>query len=112
MKSYILTIGIAFLILNILIGLICSSLSWVNISASSVAILLNTALAYYMSGDNVKTPFKNSLMFIIPIITIIEYLIALFMPNKLENNYVLIIILILLFLESIIYLSIKKVSTK
>lgn len=112
MKSYILTIGIAFLILNILIGLICSSLSWVNISASSVAILLNTALAYYMSGDNVKTPFEISLMFIIPIITIIEYLIALFMSNKLENNYVLIIILILLFLESIIYLSIKKVSTK
>jgi hypothetical protein len=51
-------------------------------------------------------------MFIIPIITIIEYLIALFMPNKLENNYALIIILILLFLESIIYLTIKKVSTK
>ena len=112
MKSYVLTIGIAFLILNILIGLICSSLSWVNISASSVAILLNTALAYYVSSDNVKTPFKISLMFIIPIITIIEYLIALFMPNKLENNYALIIILILLFLESIIYLTIKKVSTK
>ena len=109
---YVLTIGIAFLILNVLIGLICSSLSWVNISASSVAILLNTALAYYMFGDNVKTPFKISLMFIIPIITISEYLIALFMPNKLENNYALIIILILLFLESIIYLSIKKVSTK
>jgi hypothetical protein len=51
-------------------------------------------------------------MFIIPIITIIEYLIVLFMPNKLENNYALIIILILLFLESIIYLIIKKVSTK
>ena len=112
MKSYVLTIGIAFLILNILIGLICSSLSWVNISASSVAILLNTALAYYVSSDNVKTPFKISLMFIIPIITIIEYLIALFMPNKFENNYALIIILILLFLESVIYLTIKKVSTK
>jgi len=112
MKSYVLTIGIAFLILNILIGLICSSLSWVNISASSVAILLNTALAYYVSSDNVKTPFKISLMFVIPIITIIEYLIALFMPNKFENNYALIIILILLFLESIIYLTIKKVSTK
>ena len=112
MKSYVLTTGIAFLILNVLIGLICSSLSWVNISASSVAILLNTALAYYMFGDNVKTPLKISLMFIIPIITISEYLIALFMPNKLENNYALIIILILLFLESIIYLSIKKVSTK
>ena len=112
MKSYVLTIGIAFLILNILIGLICSSLSWVNISASSVAILLNTALAYFVFGDNVKTPFKISLMFIIPIITIIEYLIVLFMPNKLENNYALIIILILLFLESIIYLTIKKVSTK
>ena len=112
MKSYVLTIGIAFLILNILIGLICSSLSWVNISASSVAILLNTTLAYFVSGDNVKTPFKISLMFIIPIITIIEYLIALFMPNKFENNYALIIIMILLFLESIIYLTIKKVSTK
>lgn len=112
MKSYALSIGIAFLILNILIGLISSSLSWVNISASSVAILLNTALAYYMSGDNVKTPFKISLMFIIPIITIIEYLIALFMSNKLENNYALIIILILLFLETIIYLTIKKVSIK
>lgn len=112
MKSYVLTIGIAFLILNILIGLICSSLSWVNISASSVAILLNTTLAYFVSGDNVKTPFKISLMFIIPIISIIEYLIALFMPNKFENNYALIIIMILLFLESIIYLTIKKVSTK
>ena len=112
MKSYVLTIGTVFLILNILIGLICSSLSWVNISASSVAILLNTTLAYYMFGDNVKTSFKVSLMFIIPIITIIEYLISLFMPNKLENNYALIIILILLFLELIIYLTIKKVSIK
>lgn len=112
MKNYVLTIGIAFLILNILIGLICSSQSWVNISASSVTILLNTALAYFVSGDKVKTPFKISLLFIIPITTIIEYLIALFMPNKLENNYALIIILILLFLESIIYLTIKKVSTK
>lgn len=112
MKSYILTIGIAFLILNILIGLICSSLSWVNISASGVAILLNTALAYYMSGDNVKTPFKISLMFIIPIITVVEYIIALFMPGKFENNFALIVILMLLFLETIIYLTIKKVSTK
>ena len=112
MKNYVLIIGIAFLILNIFIGLICSSLSWVNISASSVAILLNTALAFLMASDNVKTPFKISLMFIIPIITIIEYLIALFMPSKFENNFALIVILILLFLETIIYLTIKKVSTK
>ena len=112
MKNYILSIGVLFLVLNVLVGLICPSLTWVNILASSAVILLNTVLAYLMTGDSIKTPFKITLLFIILIITIIEYLIAIFMPNKLENNFALIAILIFLFVEIIIYLTIKKVSAK
>ena len=113
MNKTILWIGGVFAILNLLIGLIVSAYGGVNIAVTTMIIILTTVIILGVNCSmRLKDGFKVSLNFIIPVIGLIEYFFALFMPNRFTDNWCLIVILILLAFEVIILIGTKSISNK
>lgn len=113
MNKTIFWIGGVFALLNLLIGLIVSAYGGVNIAVTTVIIILTTVILLVVNGSmRLKDGFKVSLDFIIPVIGLIEYFFALFMPNRFTDNWCLIVILILLAFEVVILIVTKTISNK
>lgn len=112
MTKTILWIGGIFAILNLLIGLIVSAIGGFNIAISTIIIVLTSAILLWVSNSTMKDGYKVSLSFIIPTIGLIQYLCALFMPNRVADNLCLIAILLLLAFEAIMIIGAKSISSK
>ena len=113
MNKTIIWIGGVFAILNLLIGLIISVYGVVNVTITTFIILLTTIILLGVNGSMVlKDGFKVSLDFIIPVIGLIQYLFALFMPNRIADNWCLIVIITLLAFEALILIGTIFISKK
>ena len=113
MTKTILWIGGVFALLNLLIGMIVTAYGSRNIAVTTVIIILTTVILLSVNDSvGLKDGFKVSLYFIIPVIGLIEYFFALFMPNRFTDNWCLIVILILLAFEIIIIILTKSISNK
>lgn len=110
MKNLILVIGIICFVANLLLGLIISSYSPFNIWLNSSVIAINTGLMYAIATSSVKDGFKISLSILFPLCGLIEYFLGLFATNTFENNWFLIIAVIILFIESILYAIVYGIS--
>lgn len=110
MKNLILIIGVICFVANLLLGLIISSYAPFNLGLNSIVILINTGLMYAIAASSVKDGFKVSLSMLFPLCGLIEYILGLFASNTFENNWFLILTIILLFIESILYAIVYSVS--
>ena len=110
MKKNGLLLSIILVLVNIVIGSIISSIGWLNILFSSLAIILTCMLLMHIWKDDIRDAYKISESFVLGIMGIIEYFISIFMPVKYEDNYAFIAILVLFVLSISMYLVIKKVS--
>ena len=111
MNKIILFIGGICAILNLLIGLIVSAYGGVNIAVTTGIIVLTTVILLGINGYmNLKDGFKVSLDFIVPVIGLIEYLFALFMPNRFSDNWCLIVIIIILTFETLVLIATNFIS--
>ena len=110
MKKTGLLLSIILVLVNIAIGSIISSIGWLNILFSSLAIIISCVLIMLVWKDDIRDAFKISVSFILGIMGIIEYFISIFMPVKYEDNYALIAIIVLFVFGISLYLVIKKVS--
>lgn len=114
MNKTIITIGSIFAVVNLLIGLIVSAFGWINIVISTAIIVATTLLLLAINNGYIflKEGFKVSLGFIIPTFGLIEYLFAVFMPNKFADNWCLIVVILLCAMEAGLLISAHNVSTK
>jgi len=113
MNKAIISIGAIFAVVNLLIGLIVSAYSGVNITVSTVIIVITTLILLAVNNRiTLKDGFKVSLNFIIPTIGLIEYLLAVFMPSKFTDNWCLISVIILFVVEAVLLIAAHSVSTK
>lgn len=113
MNKTILWAGGILAILNVLIGMIVSTIGAFTIITTSIIIILTTVILLWLNGNgSLKDGFKVSLNFIIPLIGIMEYLFAIFMPNRFADNWCLILIFLLLTFENLILLIAKFISNK
>lgn len=103
MKNLILIIGVICFVANLLLGLIISSYAPFNLGLNSIVILINTGLMYAIAASSVKDGFKVSLSMLFPLCGLIEYILGLFASNTFENNWYLMLTIIILFIESILY---------
>lgn len=110
MKNLILIIGFICFFANLLLGLIISSYAPFNLGLNTFVILANTGLLYLLASSPVKDGFKVSLSMLFPMCGLIEYILGLFAPDTVENNWYLILTIILLFIESILYAIVYSVS--
>ena len=110
MKSTSLIVGCILLMLNLLIGMIISSYETFHVVTNSGIIIVNTALLLVLGTLNVKDGFRYSLNLLIPIFALIEFLIICFSRPEVENNWGLIVVLLILILQVILLLGAKKMS--
>ena len=113
MKKTILWTGGVIAILNLLVGMIVTSYAVINITVTTAIILLTIIIMLDVNGCmHLRDGFKVSLNFLIPMLGIIQYFFALFMPHRIQDNWYLITILIILAFEVIILISAKFISKK
>ena len=110
MKSTSLIVGGILLVLNLLIGMIISSYETFHVIANSGVIIVNTVLLLVLGTLNVKDGFRYSLNLLLPTFALIEFLIICFSRPEVENNWGLIVVLLILVLQVILLLGAKKMS--
>ena len=103
MKNLTLIIGGIILLLNLVIGLIFSSYKPFNIGLNSAIIILNTLILYSLGVAQIKDGFKISLSFLFLIAAVIEFILALFIPESFENNVALTMLILLFAGQAILY---------
>ncbi len=105
MKKGLLIFGIILLISNILIGLIVSSYETFNVCLTSVVIVATTLLLGWLSSSNLKDAFKISLTVLFSFLGFVEFVLGLVAPSQFEDNWYLVIIIVLIIIESLFVIS-------
>lgn len=105
MKKGLLIFGIILLISNILIGLIVSSYETFNVCLTSVVIIATTLLLGWLSSSNLKDAFKISLTVLFSFLGLVEFVLGLVAPSQFEDNWYLVVIIVLIIIESLFLIS-------
>ncbi len=113
MKQSIIIIGSILVVVNLLLGLIISAYGCVNLVASTVILVLTAVILLLANGRmGLKDGYVVSLNILIPIIGLIQYLIAVFMPSRFSDNWGLITLLVLTAIEAILLVAANSITTK
>lgn len=110
MKKTILFTAIALLIVNIMAGLLLSSYHTFNMLASSVVVMFTAALMYITESITMKYAFRVSLPFIFATLGIVMFLLMLFSKHQIQDNWCVIVSLVLLLIEAMILYVTHRVS--
>ena len=110
MKKGLLIFGIILLISNILIGLIVSSYETFNVCLTSVVIIATTLLLGWLSSSNLKDAFKISLTVLFSFLGLVEFVLGFVAPSQFENNWYLVVIIVLMIIESLFVISSSMAS--
>ncbi|MBO7615653.1 MAG: hypothetical protein J6T22_00460 [Bacteroidales bacterium] len=101
MKKVILFSSTALLVVNILAGLILSAYEAFNIIATSVVILITTGLLYATTVIQLKDAFRVSLCIVFAFVGLVLFLLMLFSPHQIQDNWTVIVALALIIIEII-----------
>lgn len=107
MTKIILVIGILSILFNTIIFLLGSNYLLFNWLSVNVVLTINTFLLLKLKNDNISNGFKISLSFIFPILCLISIILAILSPVYFKDNYYLIGIVLILFIELALYTSVK-----
>lgn len=110
MKSLSPLFFVLFLAINIIAGLVLSCYPLFNVVLSSVVICVAALLSLWVNKKPIATAFVTSLAFIIPTMTIIEFVVAVLSPSQFQDNWGIIIILGLMAFEWFIIYAVTKRS--
>lgn len=105
-------IFILLLVINILAGLVFREYEYYKVAFSSFVIICNFFFIMVLQKIVIKDAFKIALSFFLPFIALIELILAVMTPYKLENNYYLMGVVSLLFLQFFVFFIINIVSKK
>lgn len=112
MKNIILITGILSIITNTLIGLILSNYPSFNCMSVNIILFVNGVILYLLTTDTqISNGFKISLSFLFPVLGFVSMLLAIKSPPYFTDNYYLIGFVFLLFVESVIYIVVRKISS-
>jgi hypothetical protein len=102
MKNITLITGTILLVANLLFGSIISIYPTFNMLLNCGVIVATTVLIYAVGQIALKDGFKISLSFLFSIFGFITFLLGLFAPQRYENNFSLIMIILIVAFEAII----------
>lgn len=96
-----------------MLGMIISAYGYINLVASTVILILTAVVLLLVNGRmSLKGGYVVSLNILIPIIGLIQYLIAIFMPSRFSDNWGLITLLVLIAIEAILLVATNSISKK
>lgn len=112
MKNIILIIGSALLVMNMLLGLVISAYSPFNMWLNCVVVIINTILVYLVSIVKLKEAFRISMFLLFQILGFVEFLCVFFVAPKWDDNPLIILVLIMLFVQTLLLVMTNYVSKK
>ena len=112
MKKIILFTCATLLVANFIFGLLLSSYEWLNVLLSSGIIILSGIFMLMVGILPLKDGFKSSLYVVYPILGFIEFVLSLFSPSRITDNWVVIVITILVVLQLILLFIANVISNK
>ena len=112
MKKIIIFSCIVLLIANLLFGAILSFYGEFNVAISSVVIVVTELLLYLTDIIRLKDGYKISLMLIFAVGGLLEFVLSLIAPNRLIDNWWLILVIGLMAAEAILLIITNTVSNK
>lgn len=110
MKKTILFTAIAVLVINILAGLLLSSYHTFNWTATSIVVLLTAILMYITESITMKDAFRVSLPFTFAFLGAVMFLLMLFSKHQVQDNWCVIVSLVILLLETVILYITHRIS--
>lgn len=108
MKRIIIFCCLVLLLANLLFGIVLSAYEWVNVLISSSVIVLTGIFMLLIGILPLKDGFKASLYVIYPALGFIEFMLSVFSPDRIKDNWAM-IALILLVAFQIIFLFITNI---
>lgn len=112
MNKIIIYVSLTILAANILLGTILSCFDTLNVVLSSCVIVITALLLYMISVITLKDAFKVSLTLLFSLIGFVEYLLAVFAPSHVKDNFSLIIVIVLAALQVSLLVITNVVSNK
>ena len=112
MKKIILFTWATLLIANFIFGLLLSSYEWLNVLLSSGIIILSGIFMLMVGILPLKDGFKSSLYVVYPILGFIEFVLSLFSPSRITDNWVVSVITILVVFQLILLFIASVISNK
>jgi hypothetical protein len=94
MKNIIKIIFLLAFIINTCAFIILKDYKFINLVISDSVIVLSFLLQMKFYKSNASDGFKIALTFIAPIFSLISFILAVLLPNNLENNFFLILLII------------------
>ena len=108
MKRIIIFSCLVLLLANLLFGIMLSAYEWGNVLISSSVIVLTSIFMLLIGILPLKDGFKASLYVIYPALGFIEFMLSVFSPDRIKDNWAM-IALILLVAFQIIFLFITNI---
>lgn len=112
MKRIVLFTCTTLLITNFLFGLLVSSYEWFNVLLSSGIIILFGIFMLLIGILQLKDGFRLSLYVLYPILGFIELILSLFSPNKIMDNWVIIVLTLIVVFQLILLFITKVISNR
>lgn len=111
MKNIFIYIGGILLLLNTVSGLVLKNYNTTNWISNDLIILVNSILLSLASKSKIRDAFKISFSFILSFLGFIQFILGLFISDQVENNFLLIIILILFSIQ-VFFLLMGRITSK
>jgi hypothetical protein len=102
MKKIFTLIAIVILLVNTLTGLILTSYSLMNWLMADFAIILGLFCRLILNRSSASDGMKISFNFILSFFTLISFILAVLMPDKLKDNLILIFLIISIAIQGLI----------
>lgn len=112
MKKVILFLSVTLLVTNVLAGLMLSAYDTFNVIATSITLLLSTGLLYATTAIQLKDAFRVSLTIIFTFVGLVLFLLMLFAPHHIQDNWVMIVAIVLIIIEIIVLYLAHWISKK
>ena len=99
-------------VMNLLLGMILSFYGSVNVVVSSLVIVATGALLYVTDTVKLKDGYKASIFCLFTIGGVLEFILSLVAPNRIENNWWLALVVVLIAFEAILLIVTNTLSNK
>ncbi|WP_407402519.1 hypothetical protein [Sodaliphilus sp.] len=110
MKQVVLILGILAIAANLLFGYIITAYLWRAALMSSLALGAGVAMLMLVSSVNMKDAFRISLNVLFPLLTLIQFITLLFVPQEGFNSLCYVIAIIIFLLQCVLLVAANSVS--
>lgn len=100
-------IGLIFLAINSLLGVLLSVYHPFNMWMNNFVIFFTTLLIYISTESEISAPFRISLPYFFSFCGFFQYVVTLFAPSRLQDNPAMVLILLMVCIELIIMVIVR-----